>query len=138
MKKTALILIVCALLLSCGQSKSEKNEQQEALVELNNNERWKANPETTQGIYSMQQLTDEFQHSENIEQYVELKKELEKSFAEIINKCTMKGEAHDRLHDYLMPIKNYMDELDASDAKEAKETLLKLKNHLSQYDNYFE
>ena len=59
------------------------------------------------------------------------------SMDEVFNKCTMKGAAHDELHDFLIPILGYDKTLNGEDLDAAKEALRKLQIHLEQYSEFF-
>jgi hypothetical protein len=117
-------------------------EENEVVVEknnitLDNGAKWIANPETTAGVNNMKKLMAEFQDSENTENYSQLKDQLQAEFTMIFKKCTMKGEAHNQLHNFLIPIKNHLENLKNSDLTGSKATFYKLKDHLEIYQNYF-
>jgi len=108
-----LILLITGF-YSCKQSEYHKDIKEEITIEqetdfqfpavsLNDGQLWEANPETTQGIKNMQQLMADFSiDSGNSE---ELIVHLKDEFALIFKKCTMTGEAHEQLHNYLIPLK---------------------------------
>lgn len=158
MKRTILILsslLLNSFLFSCQQANSTKtNEapgnrstprQEEELVErestkflsLNNGEKWQANAETTQGVNNLKALISAFEDSENIASYQSLAKDLKTEFQLIFKRCTMKGEAHNQLHHFLIPIKDSLDILAANDISAAKDAVVDLKKHLLLYDQYF-
>ena len=100
---------------------------------------WKANAETTSGIASMQLIVGKYQgRTLTPAQMAEMKTQLETEFQAIFDRCTMTGEAHNQLHNYLLPMKTMMDELDQGDAASMEHRMEELKNHLSNYKNYFE
>jgi hypothetical protein len=99
-------------------------------VKLNNGERWEANKETTEGINNMISLITTFQDQQS-EDYAMLKGNLQVEFQTIFQKCTMKGEAHDQLHNFLIPVKKELDELSA-------ENLNELNGYLKTYSNFFQ
>ncbi|MDG1314054.1 MAG: hypothetical protein P8P29_00840, partial [Flavobacteriaceae bacterium] len=104
---------------------------------LNNGELWLANPETTEGIQKMKKRMSLFNNSENLEAYVILKAGLEEDFTELFEKCTMKGEAHNQLHNYLFPFLDLFDGLETSDLVVCKKSFSELNIHLNEYSNYF-
>ena len=61
---------------------------------------------------------------------------LQQELKTIFDKCTMKGEAHEQLHQYLVPLKNRLDILKTGAKRE--ETLLDIRDYLETFDNYFE
>ncbi len=137
------------LVVSCNNDKNKKQEiakpvqteeethESEGVLKLNNGNLWMANAETTEGIEQMKQLIANFNESENMEAYPELKKKLETEFGTIISKCTMTGEAHNQLHNYLLPMKPLFKDLAAEDIETRKASLEKLTKHLSEYSAYF-
>lgn len=102
--------------------------QRAAEVELNNGELWTANPETTAGIENMLTATAEFNAESG--DYEALKTTLTDEFKGIFTKCTMTGEAHNQLHNYLMPLKGKLDNL-------SQDNLLEVTNYLLSFEEYF-
>jgi hypothetical protein len=148
MKKISILILVTVLVVSCNQNKKqeivepvqtvEESHESEAVLKLNNGDLWMANAETTEGIQRMSQLVANFTDPENMEAYRELKTKLEAEFGTIISKCTMTGESHDQLHNYLLPMKPLFKDLAAEDLATRKSGLEKLIKHLSEYSAYFE
>ena len=144
-----LTLLATILVVSCNNEKTKKQEiavpvqieeeahESEGVLKLNNGDLWMANAETTEGIEKMTQLIANFTDTENMEAYAELKKTLETEFGTIISKCTMTGESHDQLHNYLLPMKPLFKDLAAEDLETRKGALEKLTKHLSEYSAYF-
>lgn len=140
MRIVILLLIFSVSFSSCKQN-TEKKEQMnivEDLVELNNGERWKANAETTMGIENMISRMQSFSEKENSLGYHHLKDSLESDFTEIFQKCTMKGEAHNQLHNYLKPMIDLFEGLDSEELEHNKKSFFTLNEHLHIYKNYFE
>jgi len=119
-------------------SMEESHEGIEAVITLNNGKLWLANPETTQGINKMKKRMSTFSEKENVEAYALLKEELEADFTELFQKCTMKGEAHNQLHNYLFPFIDLFDGLASSELVTCKKNFNELSAHLNTYPNYFE
>ncbi|MAD30352.1 MAG: hypothetical protein CMC00_04920 [Flavobacteriaceae bacterium] len=115
----------------------ESHENIDGTVSLNNGELWLANPETTEGIQKMKKRMALFNNSENLEAYVILKAGLEEDFTELFEKCTMKGEAHNQLHNYLFPFLDLFDGLETPDLVVCKKSFSELNIHLNEYSNYF-
>jgi hypothetical protein len=147
MKKINILILVTVLVVSCNQNKKqeiaepvqtvEESHESEGVLKLNNGDLWMANAETTEGIRKMTQLIINFSESENMDAYPKLKTKLETEFGTIISKCTMTGEAHDQLHNYLLPMKPLFKDLAAEDLATRKSGLEKLTKHLSEYSAYF-
>ncbi|MDO9037493.1 MAG: hypothetical protein Q7U59_03995 [Lutibacter sp.] len=147
MKKISILILVTVLVISCNQNKKQEiaepvqtvdeSHESEGVLKLNNGDLWMANAETTEGIQNMAQLITNFNESENMEAYPKLKTKLETEFGTIISKCTMTGESHDQLHNYLLPMKPLLKDLAAEDLATRKSGLEKLTKHLSEYSAYF-
>lgn len=110
------------------------HEGQGGAVVLDNGKKWQANPETTQGVEKMSSLVAEGLSA--AKKPASLVEPLKVEFQTIFDKCTMTGEAHEQLHNYLIPIKGYLDKLAADDASDT--TLRDLQAYLGTYKNYFE
>ncbi|MER2564280.1 MAG: DUF4149 domain-containing protein [Myxococcaceae bacterium] len=99
--------------------------------------RWKANPETTEGVRAMQAIVE--RAKTNALTKTEASSELRMAFQEIFSRCTMTGEAHEALHGFLMPTGALLDELDAAaTAEQATAVLSRLHAKLATYDDTFE
>ncbi len=148
-----LFIITLILLVSCKQNKEEKpvleTPQQKEIVEeshesidgvvtLNNGELWQANPETTTGINNMKTRMQTFTETENVAGYAVLKEGLETDFTELFQKCTMKGDAHHQLHNYLFPFIDLFDGLESSNLETCKKSFTGLTIRLEEYSDYFE
>ena len=102
-------------------------------VQLDNGKRWKANLETTQGIAAMSAILDE--HAKKPMAKSVLKEKLEAEFQMIFQKCTMTGEAHNQLHNYLIPLHKM---LSAMDESSGEKEIGAMRDHLQAYRKYFE
>ncbi len=100
-------------------------------VTLNNGQRWQANPETTSGIANMVGILKAYDPAGG--EPATLKAALEEEFGLIFERCTMEGEAHEQLHNYLLPIHHQLRDFAATEAQRAA-----LGAHLAAYGNYFE
>lgn len=105
----------------------------EEKVKLDKGEKWIANIETNEGIDNMLAMVKK-EESKEAPDYVMLKGSLDKEFNVVLEKCTMTGESHDQLHNYLLPLKAKIDKLDPNSSKEAIEDI---KNYLLTYYDYF-
>lgn len=120
------------------QTHEHGHKEKPIQVLLNNGEKWPANAETTEGIHTMSALLNALPAEPKAEDYRTLQTELDKAFGTIIQKCTMTGEAHNQLHNFILPIKDMIQELDSEDINECKSVSDKLKQHLKEYENYFQ
>lgn len=144
-----LAILTLTFLISCGKHTENKHEHSstektvehkeisESLVSLDNGKLWSANTETTQGINNMKNLMKEFSDKESVSKYTSLKNNLEKEFSTILTECTMKGESHNQLHNYLVPMKEMFEGLTSSDLGTCKENYNTLNDHLKEYPKYF-
>jgi hypothetical protein len=129
MKKLIFFTLYVLLLTGCNSS-DKQHQHEESAVQLNHGDRWEANPETTDGINTMINRIQRF-NTDHETDYDKLKADLQESFKGIFQKCTMKGEAHDQLHNYLMPLKKELDTLSA-------ENIDTVHAYLETYDTYFQ
>ena len=106
-------------------------------VKLNKGAKWEANVETTNEVGAMVGMVNELPVNPSDEDYKALQKKLPISFQTIIQKCTMKGEAHQQLHNYLMPLKEKIDMLKDSDLAVSKKLASDIKDYLLKYSHFF-
>ncbi len=149
MKSNQLIIaLFMVLTISC---KTEPNIEKQILVKpveiektdvaelkLNNGEKWLANAETHEGIYTMNSIIKTFKNGEE-KNYRLLGEHLSEQSSYIIKNCTMKGEPHDQLHVVLVPM---LDEItifkESDNDREASIALMRLENLIVEYFNHFE
>jgi hypothetical protein len=135
--------------ISCGQRTTTDNDHDHTehaddghatapAVSLNDGEKWEANPETTEGIKNMTNLVHGFSKDQDQNAYMGLRSQLEGEFTMILQKCTMTGEAHDQLHNYLLPMKDKFEGLTSEDPAVRQNNLDKLNALLSEYSKYFQ
>jgi hypothetical protein len=134
--KNSLLLI---LFLSVFFQACTGNYGHSGSVQTDNGKRWIANPETTAGIANMQTILSKYE-GKTLEPKTQAKykNELENEFQNIFKQCTMKGEAHNQLHNFLLPMKAMFESIESENPEEAEEAANELKQHLSTYKNYFE
>ena len=128
----SLLLTLFALLNSCGHKHTATE------IVLDNGKQWTANPETTSGINNMIKIMDGFTSTEENQDYKNLTSSLTDEFQLIFKNCTMQGEAHNQLHNFLLPMKEMFEGLKSKDSSVQKETFETLKAHLKSYPNYFQ
>ncbi len=149
--KTILVLVI-GLAFSCGNKskekenlkqteKSEKSEENHrsnnsGLV-LDDGKLWIANPETTTGVENMINIMKSFTEKDDVQAYVKLTESLKSEFSMIFEKCTMTGEAHNQLHNFLVPIKDSFKTLSSTDLEQCQNSFDKLNKHLNNYKKFF-
>ncbi|MEK7257797.1 MAG: hypothetical protein AAB316_23775 [Bacteroidota bacterium] len=130
-----LLLLALPLLPSCGGHEHHAAEA----VTLDNGNRWQANPETTQGIADIQAIVAKYEgKTADAASRKALREELETSLDGIFKACTMTGEAHQQLHNYLLPMKDMFEKIDGENAAESEAAIGQLKQHLAEYQAYFQ
>jgi hypothetical protein len=146
--------LVLAIAFNCSCKKQSKNIQSETQIEiaektdelhlssknkitLNKGKRWNANPETTEGIKNMKEIMNNFTNKSSLKAYKLLTEHLILEFSMVFEKCTMKGEAHNQLHNFLIPINDLFTHLSSSDLKECQDSYETLNKHLKKYQTYF-
>ncbi len=145
----ALALFISIIATSCNQpsenketATSEVEEHQDHNesegLQLDDGKRWAANTETTDGINNMIALLDSFSEKEDVAAYGKLSEELQSEFNLIIQKCTMKGESHNQLHNFILPMKDLFQGISSSELNTCKANNEKLRTHLDEYQKFFE
>ena len=112
----------------------DEHEETAGKVQLDNGKKWKANPETITGISNMSSLVQN-----GIIGKVgtaKLHDSLQFEFKTIFDRCTMTGESHNQLHNYLLPVKGQLDKLKAGSSD--INTLEEMQEYLVTFKNYFE
>ncbi len=147
--QTAAVFLATVLAASCGNAAHDHGEEGhehdhgavvqeqgaghgEATVQLDNGNTWAANPETTDGIAAMQAILSGYDPA--VDDGTMLKEELEAEFNEIFAKCTMTGEAHEQLHNFLKPVHAMLEELGGTPTVAQRQ---ELSDYLATYGTYF-
>lgn len=107
-------------------------------IELDNDSRWDANPETTEGVENMLHLIKETQ-TKTLEDYHHLGSKLNDEKNYIIKECTMEGPSHDNLHVFLHPLIDKVDALlNSKSTIEAEKIVESMEANLQKYYDYFD
>ena len=106
-------------------------------IKLDNGKRWIVNPETKIGIENMISIMSSFEEKDNVDGFGPLTESLKSEFSMIFKKCTMKGEAHNQLHNFLLPIKGLLETLPSNNLNRSQERYDKLNNDLKEFKKYF-
>lgn len=141
---------ISVLTLSCnsGSKETEKNnetptettvetehhhDENEAIV-LNNGEKWKVDDNMMTHIRNMEK--DVMAFADNSEKkYTDLASKLKTNLDLLTSNCTMKGQAHDELHKWLVPYMELVDNLE----KESSEAQFKaVQESFVTFNQYFQ
>lgn len=106
-------------------------------IQLDNGKRWIANPETKTGIENMICIMSSFEEKDKVDRFGPLTESLKSEFSMIFKKCTMTGEAHNQLHNFLLPIKGLLETLPSNNLNQSQELYDKLNNDLKEFNKYF-
>ncbi|MCF6171118.1 MAG: hypothetical protein L3J31_03200 [Bacteroidales bacterium] len=138
------IIAVIIFLTACGNQAPKQNsdevvshEGQSLTVTLANGEKWKVNFATNKGIRNMKELMQNMDTSSELSDYRELGNKLQKEFQQIFQRCDMSGEAHNQLHNYLMPMAGWFKDLKEGDLSRCQSATNALNEHLKKFDTYF-
>lgn len=135
--KSIIFSIILAAMLVAGCN-SHHHSEEGAKVTLNNGERWEANSETTQGVARMQEILSRYEGQEpDAPACRKAATELQEALNNIFKQCTMKGDAHEQLHNFLIPISKLVKQLEAENLNECKDAMHTLRTHLGSYATYF-
>lgn len=153
MKQALIAISISALLLGFGCTQKEKQsdrhthdeqakvehaeehaEPEFTPVQLDNGKKWVANAETTEGIKNMLALL-EAQLAKPATDIKSLSEGMMVELTGIFKKCTMKGESHNQLHNFLLPMKEKIEKMEEHGEKQDLEDI---KSYLNTYKNYFE
>jgi hypothetical protein len=140
MKLNAQCLFMFGLIsfMACGQKHAHSDaDKDQSSIQLNDGKPWTANPETTAGIEALQSLVAQMPSSSEQADCQKLKSELKTEFDNIIKQCTMEGEAHNQLHNYLMPLAEEIDQLDAGANSSCQVQVKTVRQTLGEYTTYF-
>jgi len=139
MKKLLLSFAILLSLFACQETKkAETNKEVKETVKEEASKLWQANSETTTGVNTMKKLIADFNPKRNNDAYVDLKNSLVDEFNGILTNCTMDGEAHEHLHDYLVPMKGMVDEISGKNTMEENQKVVDAyKKYLEKYTTIF-
>ncbi|QVY64722.1 hypothetical protein [Polaribacter sp. Q13] len=144
MKPIFYVLMLFAL-VSCKPTKKQEAAEVNDLysnswiqeIKLDNGKKWQANSETNEGVLKMQNSIKDFS-SNTLEGYYELAEKLNVDKNYVIKNCTMKGDSHDNLHVWLLPLIAKLDALsEANTIEEAAKLKQSIEENINEYADYF-
>ncbi|MFP5470669.1 MAG: hypothetical protein ACLGGV_03665 [Bacteroidia bacterium] len=152
MKKYFILLAMAIYLMACDNERQNHQEPQEEQtthdeehhhhesesIVLDNGKKWKVAEGMVVYIRNMEKAINDFETLEN-KDYTALAKTIDTNIRELTSNCTMKGQAHDELHKWLVPFIELSEEFDvATDPKEQEKIYQAFKNSFIEFNTYFE
>ena len=145
--KITTILLSTFFLFSCNdKAKNESAETSQATktevhehsndetIQLNDGQKWKVDVDMMAHIRIMENDVTSFD-KETPENYQLLADNLKKNIDLLTSNCTMKGEAHDELHKWLLP---YIELVDDFSKDKSNENLAKIQESFTTFNQYFQ
>ena len=116
-----------------------KEEESTPTLHLNDGKKWKANEETTASINRMFEIAKIDIEEGRLSHYAAMGERLNIEIETLFKECTMKGEEHNQLHLYIVPLIDKFGSLEfVSDEDEAMILQKDILKDLNNYHNYFE
>ena len=135
MKRVSLICATIVLVISISSCTQTTHQGTAEKVELNDGQRWKANPETTNGIANMNAIVEKVENHHGDSVLINTSILLKEEFDLIFKNCTMTGPGHDQLHNYLLPMLGWMKRMKGEDQSSALVAFAEIESHLKEYSN---
>ena len=142
--KIILLATVGLLLFSCNtKSKEEKTtgiktkehqHSESEAIQLNKGKKWKVDHNMILHIRNMEKDMVKFE-KEDDKNYSLLANKLKVNLDLLTSNCTMKGEAHDELHKWLVP---YLELFDAFSKEKSANQFIKIQHSFKTFNQYFQ
>ncbi|KAB2879447.1 hypothetical protein F9K33_09295 [bacterium] len=143
--KTLLTLVIVLSFVSLGSCKHKHSEDESSHkiepVQLDQGKKWKADQQTNEGVAKLQRLVTVFKTETprpGIEDYKRLNSQLQTELDLVFKKCTMTGNAHQQLHNFLASVIKELNTLKEDDLKASEHAVLVMEKNLFSYSNFFE
>lgn len=140
-------LLFSYLLISCGDTTTPSDEMEaeevpseivEDGLHLNEGNKWQVPEDMMWQVQSQKDKLFEYQMAGDTT-YIKLAHDLDSLCKNLVNICTMDGEAHNVLHEWLIPHWELIDQIGAaSSLEEAQAHVDKLNGSFEELDVYFE
>ena len=142
--KIALLATFSLLLFSCNtKSKEEKatkikteehQHSESETIQLNNGEKWKVDDNMMIHIRNMEKEVVHFDQEKSTN-YSLLANKLKTNIDILTSNCTMKGQAHDELHKWLVP---YIELVDSFSKEKSANQFTEIQNSFKTFNQYFQ
>lgn len=138
------ILGFIAVMISCNDAQPAKEteyylqrNESHGIMPNPDAKYWQANEATTAGVHKMLDILDDFDLNSTSVEYNELYQKLENEMIIIFSKCNMEGEAHNQLHNFLLPAYDHIKIFKDGELNACRENYKALKRQLGIYPIYF-
>lgn len=140
-------LLLGLTILSCSQNTTSEHlhkplptpvRQASDGVQPHGEQLWKVNQATLDGVNKMVSIVENFKSTNQVETYPLLHDQLEEEILTIFTKCNMKGEGHNQLHNFLLPLYEQLEQLKSGDLNTCQTTYMALRKQLAIFPLYFE
>ena len=142
--KIAFLATVVLLLFSCNtkakeekttEIKTEEHQHSESeTIQLNNGEKWKVDDNMMLHIRNMEKDVVHFDQEKSTN-YSLLANKLKTNIDILTSNCTMKGQAHDELHKWLVP---YIELVDKFSKEKSKNQFIEIQESFKTFNQYFQ
>ena len=110
------------------------NHSDDEAIQLDGDKKWKVDDNMMAHIRNMEKDIASFDNSKP-ENYQVLADNLKDNLDLLTSNCTMKGQAHDELHNWLLP---YLDLVDDFSKDKSAEQFTEIQNSFTTFNKYFE
>ena len=124
-----LFLIAFTFLASCNSISSKKNEKsvETTKTQETHDQKWKVTPDMLAYLRLMETEINALSANKNPtkEDYTALAELIDKNIRLLISNCTMDGQAHEELHNWLVPFIELSEEFDVAEDIKSQEAIYK-------------
>lgn len=92
-----------SITVAFSQTERQSEDNHSQTIELKKGKKWKVHDKMLIYIRAMEHDIANFKNDKNID-YKDLANKLQKNIDGLTSNCSMKGKAHDELHEWLVPI----------------------------------
>jgi len=136
--RTLLLFSATLVIIACSHNANDESQHElNTTVKLENGKKWKANPETIKHVNAMANIIASNPNAVD-KNYSSIAKQLLIELKLVFDECTMTGEAHEQLHNFLIPLHKNISKLIQNKSEHPAETLAEIETHLSSFGDYFE
>jgi hypothetical protein len=140
-----LLVILSLLFIGCSSTSQQENDKpgskpKEDTIAVSkpiNGVKWKADETTRANVALVRQLVYDSAYAGG-KNNAQLAKELQARIDLLVQQCTMQGQAHETLHQWLQTILKDIKELKEEEAGEEEKPVKALQGDVDQFNVYFE